>query len=119
MAGILLDEYRNSRKGVRTVIEYKCYFRNMNDLVIRTSLPIFLLIGTGFFSRKVGILKAGDERVLSAYVFYFALPSLLFVNMAETELTRGMLMFVASGVIPLAMAVLIHVALYLIFGFNS
>jgi malonate transporter len=90
----------------------------MNDFAIRTSLPIFLLIGTGFISRKVGILRSGDERVLSAYVYYFALPALFFVNMAETELTREMLMFAASGAIPLAIAVLIHIALYL-FGFSS
>jgi len=32
-------------------------------------------MGTGFLSRKIGVLKSGDERVLSAYVYYFALPA--------------------------------------------
>ena len=45
--------------------------------LIGTAVPILFLIGIGFLSRKLGILKLGDERVLSAYVYYFALPALL------------------------------------------
>ncbi|MCD6222631.1 MAG: AEC family transporter [Thermoplasmata archaeon] len=43
---------------------------------INAIIPLLILISLGFLSRKFGILKAGDERVLSAYVYYFALPSL-------------------------------------------
>jgi len=57
------------------------------DVALRTILPIFLLIVTGFLARKGGILRAGDERVLSAYLYFFALPALFIVNMAETEFT--------------------------------
>lgn len=43
---------------------------------INAIMPLLILISLGFLSRRFGILKAGDERVLSAYVYYFALPSL-------------------------------------------
>ena len=48
----------------------------MNDIILRTLIPIIILIGAGALSRKIGILKEGDERVLSAYVYFFALPAL-------------------------------------------
>ncbi|MEM3382657.1 MAG: AEC family transporter [Nitrososphaerales archaeon] len=53
------------------------------NLVLRTIILIYLLIGLGFFSRKIGILMAGDECILSAYVYYFALPALLFVDLTS------------------------------------
>jgi predicted permease len=43
----------------------------MADALIETAVPILLLIGAGFLSRKIGVLKSGDERVLSErYEFY-------------------------------------------------
>lgn len=41
-----------------------------NDIVIQTIVPILLLIGMVFLSRKREILKSGDERVLSAYISF-------------------------------------------------
>jgi predicted permease len=55
------------------------------DALIGTAVPILLLMGIGFLSRKLGILKQGDERVLSAYVYFFALPALFLVDLAETS----------------------------------
>jgi predicted permease len=52
----------------------------MDTIFAKTTIPIFLLMGAGFLSRKTGILKSGNERVLSAYVFYFALPVLFLLN---------------------------------------
>lgn len=49
-------------------------------VVIQTVFPILFLIGTGFLSRKLDLLKSGDECVLSAYVYYFSLPALFFVD---------------------------------------
>jgi predicted permease len=77
-------------------------------IAVRTTLPIFILIGTGLLSRKTGVLQSGDERVLSSYVYYFALPALLFINLAETTFTRETLQFMIAGVIP----VLIMVPIY-------
>jgi predicted permease len=77
---------------------------------LRTIVPIMLLVGVGFGSRRLGILKKGDERVLSAYIYYWALPALLFSNIAETRFNAETLRFMAAGVIP----VLIVFSLYMI-----
>jgi len=90
----------------------------MENVAIRTTLPLFLLIGAGFIARKAGLLKAGDERVLSAYVYYFALPALFFVNMAEMNFTYQTLTFIVSGMIPVVFSVGIYVILRLIFRFS-
>ena len=89
------------------------------NIVIRTIIPILLLIGMGFFSRKMGILKSGDERVLSAYVYYFALPALFFVNMTETKFIRKTLRFMFTGIIPVIVVLTIYTFLYLVFRFSK
>jgi len=89
----------------------------MNDTIVQTIVPIFLLIGAGFLSRKMGILKLGDERVLSAYVYYFALPALFFINMVEIEFTSEILMFMSAGIVPIFIVLAIYTFLYLVFRF--
>ena len=92
----------------------------MDNVVIKTIIPIILLMGTGFLARNRGILKSGDERVLSAYVYYFALPALFFVNMAETVFTsRETLRFILAGIIPVLVALMIYLAIYFIFSFSK
>lgn len=82
----------------------------MLNTALRTIAPILLLIGTGAASRRLRILKSDDARVLSAYVYYFALPALLLVNIAETQFNSETLRFMAAGITP----VLIVLILYLI-----
>ena len=89
-----------------------------NNIIIRTIVPIILLIGTGFFSRKIGLLRSGDERVLSAYVYYFALPALFFVDMTETSFTGKTFSFIFAGIIPVFLALVIYIVLYFIFRFS-
>lgn len=91
----------------------------MFDIILRTVVPIFLLMGMGFLSRKLGILKSGDERILSAYVYYFALPALFFVNMTETNFTEGTLRFMLAGITPILIALTIYTSLYLVFKFSK
>jgi len=91
----------------------------MSDIILLTIIPILLLMGTGFLSRKLGILKSGDERILSAYVYYFALPALFFVNMTETNFTEGTLRFMLAGIIPILIALTIYISLYVIFRFSK
>lgn len=67
---------------------------------LRTVIPIALLAGTGFAARRLGIMKDGDTRVLSAYVYYFALPALLLANIAGTRFDNETLRFMAAGIIP-------------------
>ncbi len=81
-------------------------------------MPIFLLIGLGFLSRRMGVLKFGDERALSAYVYYFALPTLFFVNMVETNFMGETLRFMFVGIVPIFIALTIYIFLYLVFRFS-
>jgi len=91
----------------------------MFDTILRTVVPILLLMGMGFLSRKLGILKSGDERILSAYVYYFALPALFLVVMTETNFTEGTLRFIFAGIIPILAALTIYVSLYIILRFSK
>lgn len=83
----------------------------MLNTALRTIVPILLLIGIGAAARKVGILRAGDTRVLSAYVYYFALPALLLVNIAETQFDANTLRFMAAGVTPVLIILVLYFAL--------
>jgi len=91
----------------------------MVDVLVGTSVPILFLIITGFLSRKVGILKQGDERVLSAYVYFFALPALFFVDLSETSFVAETLAFIFAGIIPIFVVVALYVLLYAIFRFSK
>ena len=90
-----------------------------NNIIVRTIIPIFLLIGAGLFSRKMRILKSGDERVLSAYVYYFALPALFFVNMVEMIFTEETLRFMGAGITPVFAVLTIYIIVYFIFRFSK
>lgn len=90
----------------------------MFDSVLRTVVPIYLLMGLGFLSRKIGILKSGDERILSAYVYYFALPALLFIDLAKTPIERVSVNFILAGITPIIITVSIYIILYYVFHFS-
>jgi malonate transporter len=87
--------------------------RAMDNIVIRTAAPILFLMGAGFLSRRMSILKPGDERVLSAYLYYFALPALFFVNIAEASFTPEILVFMLGGIIPILTVMMVYSLLYI------
>ncbi len=87
----------------------------MDSIAFKTLIPIFVLMGAGFLSRKTGILKSGDERVLSAYVYYFALPALSLLNLAETEFTGETFRFMLAGILPVLGILLLFLFLYYAF----
>lgn len=91
----------------------------MDNIVIRTIVPILLLMGTGLVSRKLRILKSGDERILSAYLYYFALPALLFVSMSETDFTQENLRLMLAGIVPVLIVLTIYMLAYLLFKFSK
>ncbi|NQT56659.1 MAG: AEC family transporter [Desulfobacteraceae bacterium] len=91
----------------------------MDNIAVRTILPIFILMGLGFFSRKVGVLRSGDERVFSSYVYYFALPALLLINLAKTNFTGETLRFMLAGAIPTLIAVIFYWIIMAIFKFSK
>ncbi|MFW6110496.1 MAG: AEC family transporter [Thermoproteota archaeon] len=89
------------------------------NVILRTIVPILLLIGTGLLSRKLEVLNSGDERVLSSYVYYFALPALYFITMSETQFTVQKVTFMFAALIPILVAVTVLTFLYLILRFSS
>jgi predicted permease len=89
------------------------------DIFLKTTLPIFLLIGLGFLARKAKLMKEGDERVLSAYVYFFALPSLFFINLTETRFDRIIGTFVGAGILPIFITFLLLTLLFFLFRFSK
>lgn len=88
------------------------------EIVLRTVIPIFLLMGLGFLSRKIGVLKSGDERILSAYVYYFALPALFMVDLANVNFNEENMRFIVAGIIPILAALAIYILLYFTIRFS-
>lgn len=82
------------------------------DVALRTVIPIFLLMGLGFLSRRIGILKPKDERILSAYVYYFALPALFFVDLASITFNEENIRFIIAGITPILIVIAIYIILY-------
>ena len=91
----------------------------MADALIGTAVPILLLMGIGFLSRKYGVLKSGDERVLSSYVYYFALPALFIVDMAQTSFVIETFVFVFAGIIPIFLVTAVFGLLYVVIKFSK
>ena len=83
-----------------------------SEIVLRTIVPIFLLMGLGFLSRKIGLLKGGDERILSSYVYYFALPALFIVDLSKVTFNEENLRFVVIGIIPILAVLAVYTILY-------
>jgi len=89
------------------------------DVAARTIGSILFLIFLGYFSRKIGLLKQGDERVFSAYIYYFALPALFITNLTEVDFTFERLRFIFAGQIPIILITAVYAILYLILKFSK
>lgn len=72
---------------------------------------IFVLMGLGYLARWIGVLRTGDERVLNALVYYFALPAFLLRELVQATYSLATLRFAAAGGIPLFLLVFILVLL--------
>jgi predicted permease len=89
------------------------------NIVLRTGLPIFLLIGLGYLSKKIKILRAGDERILSAYVYYFALPALFIVDLSIIKIEAADVQFVIAGIAPIFVIIAVYLTLYYLLNFSK
>jgi hypothetical protein len=68
--------------------------------IVGIIFPIFGLIGLGYLGRRLGLLTGDAAAALSGYVYYFSLPALLYVKVAEVpvaEFFSGNLIFAYSG----------------------
>jgi predicted permease len=56
------------------------------DTLLNAVIPIFGLVAVGFAAGRFGVLGAGASQPLNRFVFYCALPALLFRSVASTPL---------------------------------
>lgn len=58
------------------------------QLLLETVIPVFALMAIGWGCRKSGMLDAGAAKALNQYVFYIAIPPLLFLSTARVSLAE-------------------------------
>jgi predicted permease len=58
------------------------------DIVATVSLPIFALVFSGYAARRFEFLNVASIAGLNGFVYYFALPALFVVKVAETPVIR-------------------------------
>ena len=56
--------------------------------VLNVALPVFGIILCGYLAGRVKLLGASSSEALNALVYWFALPPLIFIGMAETPVDR-------------------------------
>jgi predicted permease len=57
-------------------------------VILDVVLPVFGLILSGFLAGRFGILGQGSTEALNRFVYYFALPPLLFIGMARVPVAK-------------------------------
>jgi malonate transporter and related proteins len=60
------------------------------ELVFKAVFSTFAIIILGFLAEKFKILGQNSERVLNNFVYYFAMPTILFIAMANEDITTSM-----------------------------
>lgn len=79
---------------------------------VLNSLMVILIIALlGMLSRKTRIFSSEHIKTISSFVYYFALPSLFFVSLCNTDLLAIDYRVVAGSLLPIA---IILFALYLL-----
>lgn len=58
------------------------------EIVLGTAIPFFAVLLCGLIATRVGLLDQAGVRGVNAFVFWFALPALLFGKVAQTPFAR-------------------------------
>ncbi|RLA36515.1 MAG: hypothetical protein DRR03_03875 [Gammaproteobacteria bacterium] len=58
------------------------------ESILNVSFPVFGLILCGYLAARTGVLGQQSTEALNGYVYYFALPALLFVFVARAPVER-------------------------------
>ncbi len=90
----------------------------MIQVLTNAVFPIFFLIGLGYLSRRSRILKQGDERVFSAYVFYFALPAFFLANLSSLSFSKEVLRFIAAALAPTFAVMILYLLAFVLIRFE-
>lgn len=56
------------------------------DAIVNVALPIFALIGCGYFAGRIGVLGEDSTAALNAFVWWFSLPALFFLSLARVPI---------------------------------
>lgn len=88
-------------------------------VAIQTIIPMLLLTGAGVLARRFEILRAGDDRVLNAYLYYFALPALFIADLSETSFDGPHLAFILANMLPALLALCVFGILYFLLRFSK
>mgnify|MGYP003634065605 CR=1 FL=1 len=56
--------------------------------VLNVALPVFGIILCGFLAGRAKLLGAASSEALNTFVYWFALPPLIFIGMAQTPVDR-------------------------------
>ena len=82
------------------------------QVVLDVALPVCAIILAGFAAGKAGLLGEAASQAINQYVYWFALPAVLFIGLARTPLTEVLNLsflgvFVGSTVLVYAIAFMI------------
>jgi len=81
--------------------------------VLNSLLTILIIVLLGIFSRKLGVYKTEHAKTLSSFVYYFGLPTLFFVKIANLDLYSLDLRLVLGTLVPTSLL------LVLLFGLKT
>lgn len=81
------------------------------EKAVTSTAVIAILVLLGFFSRKWHILREGDERVLNAFVYYFAFPAFLVFELSQTRFNLETVRFLAAGAGPMIALIFVFLGL--------
>jgi predicted permease len=87
------------------------------DAVTTVALPMFALVGAGYAARRIHLLEAAAITGMNGFVYYFALPALLFVRVAAAPLRtlfdwRLMAAWLAGGLAVFALTVAVSAVVF-------
>jgi len=75
--------------------------------IVNSLLVIFLVALLGMVSRKTGVFAREHVKIISAFVYYFALPALFFVNISNTDLRAIDYRIAVGSVLPILVVLLV------------
>ena len=82
---------------------------------ILESLVVILIVALlGMLSRKTRIFSAKHIKTISSFVYYFALPSLFFVSLSNTDLSAIDYQVAVGSLLPIAFLLIVLYVLKLI-----
>ncbi len=82
---------------------------------VSSIIPIAVLILCGVLARHIKLIKAGDEKVLNNYVYYFALPSMFVVSLAGSGMDSSAIKFMSAAALPTVLVIVLVLSFYRMF----